>query len=374
MLYHRVLGQRVEGLKAGSASMVKALMDMLKLTRDLHQIGSIDVEATHDDNASADWYTLRVANHNEGRPEEARWCSPNVAQNRSPKSYAMIVGKANGLDGEYKSAGDADFKRDIHVKRYAMGTVRWATATADSEAGSPPTVQATDDEFGCQISGGIEISGNTGIKSGDAVGYVIKNDGVPVTFGGSGAMMKVGLANAHAREGATEVAVTNTLSGAVHTVKLMNTPAGKTPNINAGAQVGYLLAEDGNYWCVTDYTDDPVGTVKGWRLPVGANRPAATATSPPLWISAAGSWSWFDEASSRNVPNCGDAVPFMNIGDTGGTVTHDHDPHELSIPPHQLTFTSQTVVSAVDLTADFENCQATANATTTTVCVLAGVS
>jgi hypothetical protein len=340
----------------------------------LHHLGIADIETTHDDNATKDHYVFRIQQHNEGKPEEAEWCSPNVYENRTPKSFALIVGKPDETDGTYKSAGDASFKRDTHTKRYAMGTVRWATATADSVAGSPPTVQATDDEFGCQISGGIEISGSTGIKSGDAVGYVIKNDGVPVTFGGSGALMKVGIANAHAREGATEVAVTNTLSSAVHTVKLMNTPAGKTPNINAGAQVGYLLAEDGNYWCVTDYTDDPVGTVKGWRLPIGANRPAATATSPSLWISDAGSWNWHSESGSRNVPNCGDAAPFQLIGDTGGTIEHTHGPHELEIDPHQLTFTSQTVVSAASLSADFEECRATANVTTTTVCVLAGVN
>ncbi len=369
-LYHRVM-QRVEGLKAGSPSMLGQLMNMLKLTPNLHQVGSIDAEQIHLDTATSQWYTLRVANHNEGPPEQATWCPPNVKANRTPKSWALIVGTRDGLDGTYNSAGDADFKRDAHVKRYLFGSVRWATATADSVG---MTVEATDNEFGCQIEGGIQISGGGTILENDDVAYVIQWDGTPVTFGGGSGgsyLLKVGTANANAREGDTTVEVTNNTTSAVHTVNLANTPAGKTPNINAGATVVYGLADDGDYWCVSDYTDDPVGTVKGWRLPLAANRPAATASSPAGWLDGGtGSWQWHAESASRNVPNCGDDVPFQNIGDTGGTVSHDHDPHVFTIPAHQLTFTQTTVVSSVS----FNSGTCELSGVTTDICVLSGVA
>jgi hypothetical protein len=353
--YHRAL-QRSQGLQAGSPSAWEQLMKTL-LAPILHHKGIADVETTHDDNATEDHYVFRIQQHNEGKPEEADWCARNSYLNRTPKSFALIVGKADKTDGTYQSAGDAHFKRDSHTERYAYGIYRWAVATADSVAGNPPTVAAIDEDKACQISGGVQISGagtdDPGIQEGDRIAYILDNRGMAVTFSGGGIPLKFGTATANAREGATSVAVTNDHTGAAHTVLLDNTPAGQTPNIDSGNKVLYGKADDGNFHCASDYTDDPVGTMRG--------RPDENIYSV--------AWRRHNESIGRLLPHYG-AEPYPVLLGTGGTITHTHDPHELEIDPHQLSFTSQEVVSSVSFNAG--DCILTGN--TTSICVLAGAN
>lgn len=336
-------------------------MKMLQLTPHLHQEGSIDIEATHDDAAKAPWYTLRVQQHNEGPPEQARWCPPNTVANRTPKSYAVIVGKKDA-DGNEVSAGDVHLLRDCRTKRYAMGTVRWATATANSVAGNPPTVAISDSEHGCSMTAEVAGAGTTdpGIKSGDKVAYVIEYDGTPVTFSGGRGLIKVGIALSNARQGGqtewsanpayTTLQVQHTLSGATHTVRLANTPAGQTPNVNAGATVIYALADDDAYWCLSDYTDDPVGTLRPQQILA-------------IYSDA---WERHEDSIGKNLPHYGEA-PFPSFLGQGGRISHTHEPHAFTLGPHELTFSSVDVMT--EGTFDPATCQFTG----TTVCVLAGV-
>jgi hypothetical protein len=268
-------------------------------------------------------------------------------------------------------AGDARFCGDIQCERYVMGTGRWAIATADSVAGTPadeeegteavsPNVEAIDEAFECQISGGVDISGSgfddPGIAEGDRFAYIIDKEGRPITFkGGGGSRLKIGTATQSVRQNnlvwsATDQYVTgnvqNDITLATHVVRYLNTPYGQTPNVQIGAKVPYQQAEDGFYYCTGSYTDDPVGTIR-------ANGARNFSYAPTTWFR-------HEDSIGRVLPHYGEE-PYLIFTDSGGTISHKHGAHDLSC-------LVQSVDVVTSFEADFETCIVTD--CTTPICFL----
>ena len=325
MLYHRAIN-RTRGLKAGSPSAFEQLMNMLELSPELHtKDATVDLESTHL-SAAIDNFVLRVRQHNEGAPDEETNC-PESLIDRRPRSWGLMHDK-----------GDALFGRDTYHDRYAVGTIRLATATGTSVTASPYSyVPATEDINGCDLN--IYFANDDlQFMEGDTVPYVIKmvtdddgqRSGQAWTFGGSGGGLRVATSTAKWADGSPDpyVNCTDNASGEAIVVRLPRTMPGD-PNVRSGAKVVYGRANDGLLYCVTDYMDDKIGTLKPNKITIAEFVPG---------------WEYHADSAGRVHPNfLADDPDYSPLLNEFGEKTHTHDPHELN-----LQMATATVVSTID--------------------------
>lgn len=103
-------------------------------------------------------------------------------------------------------------------------------------------------------------------------------------------------------------------SGGSGTVRLhLPRTANQDPNVRASDILGYLTDANGENIPVTDYLDDPIGTIKGWGDPENI---------PPGWeITGVG----------RTIIGYDENDPLLDeIGAVGGVGFHTHDAHDAS--------------------------------------------
>jgi len=86
------------------------------------------------------------------------------------------------------------------------------------------------------------------------------------------------------------------------------------PNVNTDEVLGFSYAYDGSYVAVTDYLDDKIGTGKFFLQ--------IKSQIPPGWELQEGTWLDLNGRFPRATNS--DA----SLGLTGGTVSHNHDPHD----------------------------------------------
>jgi hypothetical protein len=315
MDYHRAIG-RVRGLDPGSPSQQEQLMNMLERTPDLHtRDGTHDFESSHADGA-IDNFIVRIRQHNEGPPSEAT-CCPESLVDRAPRSWGLMHDK-----------GDALFGRDSYHDRYVVGSLRLATATGSGVMASPHNyVPCTEDEFGCDLNVHYGNDDAT-FAEGDVVAYLIKmvtgangkRYGQAWTFGGTGggsSGLRVATSTAKWVDGSPpSVACTDNETGDPITVLLPRTMPGD-PNVRSGATVVYGRANDGSFYCVTDYMDDKIGTLKPNIITNDEFVPG---------------WVYYVAGAGRVYPNFKEADPLYSpLLNEFGNISHDHDPHELDL-------------------------------------------
>jgi hypothetical protein len=109
------------------------------------------------------------------------------------------------------------------------------------------------------------------------------------------------------------------------------------PNVRDGDTIGYQIDEDGDAICVTDYLDDPIGTVKMWS---GAEEDVRGG-----WRILAVSEGRFPVGVTTSDPD----IPATAPGTIGGLKKHYHkyrqtgvktDPTELTIEDHPSFYTA----------------------------------
>jgi len=115
------------------------------------------------------------------------------------------------------------------------------------------------------------------------------------------------------------------------------------PNVVAGQLIAYLQTQDNKFLCVSDYMDDPIGTVKLWASPLGAIRQGWAAMDGTANALASGG-SGID---MRNYFPRG-ATNAAGIGGAGGSASVTPAAH--TIDDHPATATSDT-----PLTTDVPN-------------------
>lgn len=369
-MYHKAIGP-VRALDAGTPSAHEALMNMLGGTEDLDHQGRLNIELEHLPDASQHDYVLRVARRNFGKPQERTMSPREYLLSKRPASNALIVGaEPDQAHLPPKEAGDALFAHDARVLRYLDGSVRWATAVADSVAGNQatrlhPTVRIEDDEFGWEDDAVVSGTwGNPGIKEGTPLLYLLMSDGTPAIYSGApSGLLKIGTALENARQvgtqwtaspGYQQFNVRHNLTGETDVVRIAHSPYGMSPNVLATATLAYATGDDGNLWMVSDYSDLPVGSL-------------VAQVVLPIW--AEDNWPQHTPSQGRLLPHYLEGEqPYPVFLGTGGTISHVHCDHEFTLDPHSVPSTCVEVVTGG--TANFDTCVFTLS--TSTVCVFGG--